>query len=101
MTVEMSALFYLNDAFRIYKDWHKENYAGTGQKPEKKDKLREYLTKRLGKEYDPTQSTHKPANYKQNGTCWLGYKLSSIECANSPLKPQGFIADLDELDAKN
>lgn len=101
MIVEMSALFYLNDAFRIYKDWHKENYAGTSQKPEKKDKLREYLTKRLGKEYDPTQSTHKPANYKQNGTCWLGYKLSSIDNSNSPMKPSGFIVDVDELDAKN
>ena len=71
---EINARLYLNDLYKVYRDWHKENYAGTGIKPEKKDKLREYIIRRYGPEYDQTQCIHKSAN-QRTGVCWLGYKL--------------------------
>ena len=60
----LNDLFYLNDAFREYKVWFKENFQGTGQKLQKKDELHRYFTKKLG---EPNQS--------DKGFYWLGYQL--------------------------
>lgn len=75
VTQETNGFLILNDVFREYRAWHKENQQGTN-KPKRKEDLRTYLIKNLGKEYDTNQSVHKIANDKLRGTCWLGYKLN-------------------------
>ena len=94
----------LSDIFREYKAWFKENQQGSGLKSKRKEDLRAYLIKNLGKEYDTSQSVHKIANDKIRGACWLGYKLN--DCYTNPInkinKPNiiNMIQDdeVDELD---
>jgi P4 family phage/plasmid primase-like protien len=72
---ETNGKLLLTEVFRVYKQWFKENQQGTGVKPKKKEDVRVYLIKQLGKEYDTTQSMHKIADERIRGSCWLGYKI--------------------------
>lgn len=78
----LNDVFYLNDAFREYKLWFKENYQGTGQKPQKKDELQRYFTKKIGPPHDTNDFVHKTAN-QHTGTCWLGYQLKPYYGGNT------------------
>jgi len=99
----MNAVFYLNDAYQEYKKWFRDNYSG--QKPKRKEDLREYLIRRLGKEYDPNECIHKTANQKaKRGTCWLGHRLepyyaSSNDSTGGDVNSGGVLNLLDELDS--
>lgn len=74
----MNSVCYLNDAFREYKAFMKENYSGMGEKPQKKGALQKYMAKILGKEYNPAECNRKTANQRSAGTCWLGYKVITM-----------------------
>ena len=70
----MNCVLSLNEVFREYRNWFKENSFGTSQKAKSKNELKEYLVKKYGKEYNPSECIHKTANQPRS-TCWLGYKL--------------------------
>jgi P4 family phage/plasmid primase-like protien len=97
----LNDLFYLNDAFREYKVWFKENFQGTGQKLQKKDELQRYFTKKLGEPHDTNDFIHKTAN-QITGTCWLGYQLKPYyggTTTNNTANNTGATINLiDELD---
>ena len=104
VTQETNGFLTLSDVFREYKAWFRENQQGTGLKAKRKEDLRTYLVKNLGKEYDTSQSMHQVANDKLRGTCWLGYKLN--EYYTNPIHNKvnktvtNLIEEEDELDEK-
>jgi P4 family phage/plasmid primase-like protien len=106
VTQETNGILTLSDVFREYKAWFKENQQGTGGlKAKRKEDLRTYLIKNLGKEYDINQSMHKIANEKLRGTCWLGYKLNEYYTNPIHNKVNKTVTNLieeeeDELDDK-
>lgn len=95
----LNDVLYLNDAYREYKQWFKENYAGTGNKPQKKDELQRYITKKLGNPHDTKDFVHKTAN-QATGTCWMGYLLKPYYGGNAPVNNPTATVNLllDELD---
>ncbi len=98
----LNDVFYLNDAFREYKVWFKDNYQGTGQKPQKKDELQRYFTKKLGPPHDTSDFVHKTAN-QLTGTCWLGYQLKpyygGMATSNGMMNSSSTVVNLlNELD---
>ena len=99
----MNSVLFLNDVFREYRAWFKDNSYGTSQKPKAKNEIKEYLIKKYGKEYDPSECIHKTANQPQRGgTCWLGYKLIPIinnGNSSQSLNETGILKNLvDELE---
>lgn len=98
----MNSVLFLNDVIREYRAWFKDNSIGTSQKIKPKNEVKEYLVKKFGKEYDPSECIHKTANQpQQKGTCWLGYKLITTLSNNSgqSVNQTGFGVNLvDELD---
>jgi P4 family phage/plasmid primase-like protien len=103
VTQETNGFLTLSDVFREYKAWFKENQQGCGLKAKRKEDLRAYLVKNLGKEYDTTQSVHQVANEKLRGTCWLGYKLNEYYTNPIHNKANNNVTNLieeDELDEK-
>ena len=95
----LSDVLYLNDAYREYKQWFKENYAGTGNKPQKKDELQRYLTKKLmSNPHNTKDFVHKTAN-QSTGTCWAGYRLQPYYGGAAPVNNHNTVNLLmDELD---
>jgi P4 family phage/plasmid primase-like protien len=95
----LSDVLYLNDAYREYKQWFKENYAGTGNKPQKKDELQRYLTKKLmSNPHNTKDFVHKTAN-QSTGTCWAGYRLQPYYGGSAPVNnPNTVNMLMDELD---